>query len=221
MNEIKVLTGSCEGEITEKKSRFIAHAFEIHSEAEALEHIEDLRKSYWDARHNCYAYVLGSRNELQRFSDDKEPQGTAGKPILEVLLNNDLHNTLIVVTRYFGGILLGTGGLLRAYTASAAAAVDSGIKKGCISSLIKGNPVDIKCDYSLLGKVQYICAQMALPLTDTVYEENVTLKLLVPEDQTASLVKKITEATSAASAVTIGPSVAYILPHGIPVIYDI
>ena len=97
-----------QGEIVEKKSRFIATVLPIDTEEEALQYIEKIKKKYWDARHNCFAFVIGSNNEIQRFSDDGEPQGTAGKPILETLLNENLHNTLIVVTRYFGGTLLGT-----------------------------------------------------------------------------------------------------------------
>ena len=95
-----------QGEIVEKKSRFIATVLPIDTEEEALQYIEKIKKKYWDARHNCFAFAIGSNNEIQRFSDDGEPQGTAGKPILETLLNENLHNTLIVVTRYFGGTLL-------------------------------------------------------------------------------------------------------------------
>ena len=97
-----------EGEISEKKSRFIATISPVNSEEEAIEFVESMKKKYWNARHNCYAFVLGDNNEIQRFSDDGEPSGTAGKPILEVLLGNNIHNAIAVVTRYFGGTLLGT-----------------------------------------------------------------------------------------------------------------
>ena len=102
-------------EVVEKKSRFIATVFPVKTEEEAVAIIEETKKKYWDARHNCFAYVIGSKNELQRFSDDGEPSGTAGKPILDVLTGEGVHNALIIVTRYFGGTLLGTGGLVRAY----------------------------------------------------------------------------------------------------------
>ena len=105
-----------EGEIVEKKSRFIATVRPVASEEEALAFIEEMKKKYWDARHNCSAFVIGRNQELMRFSDDGEPPGTAGKPMLDVLLGAGLHNTAVVVTRYFGGTLLGTGGLVRAYS---------------------------------------------------------------------------------------------------------
>lgn len=115
MDKYYIVSKGGEGEITEKKSRFIAHVLPVESEEEALLQIENIKKKYWDARHNCFAFIMGKNNEIQRFSDDGEPQGTAGKPILEVLMGENLRNTLIVVTRYFGGTLLGTGGLVRAY----------------------------------------------------------------------------------------------------------
>ena len=113
---IKILYEGGSGELEEKKSRFIANTLPISTQEEAIEFIEKIKKQYWDARHNCYAYVLGDRHEIQRFSDDGEPGGTAGKPMLDVLLGEDIHNIVVVVTRYFGGTLLGTGGLVRAYS---------------------------------------------------------------------------------------------------------
>ena len=114
-NEYCAVYEGGQGEIVEKKSRFIATVLPIETEEEALEFIAKMKKKYWDARHNCYAYVIGERQELQRCSDDGEPNGTAGRPMLDVLLHEDIHNTVVVVTRYFGGVLLGTGGLVRAY----------------------------------------------------------------------------------------------------------
>ena len=124
MEEYFVIETTGTGEIVEKKSRFISHVIPVDSEQEALGHIEAIKKKYWDARHNCFAFVIGKNHEIQRFSDDGEPQGTAGKPILEALLTGNFHNVLIVVTRYFGGTLLGTGGLVRAYGMSAKAGLD-------------------------------------------------------------------------------------------------
>ena len=115
------------GEIVEKKSRFIANVFSVDDEETAVRYINEVKKKYWDARHNCSAYVIGDKNELQRFSDDGEPSGTAGKPILEIIDKSGVHNCLIVVTRYFGGTLLGTGGLIRAYQASAKAGLDASV----------------------------------------------------------------------------------------------
>ena len=112
------------GEIEEKKSRFIAHVYNVSSDGEAEQYINAVKKKYWDARHNCYAYIIGDKGQVQRFSDDGEPQGTAGKPILDIIAATGLVNCLIIVTRYFGGTLLGTGGLIRAYQASAKAGLD-------------------------------------------------------------------------------------------------
>ena len=117
--EYKTLLEGGVGEVTEKKSRFIATAMPVNSEEEAVLFIESIKKKYWDARHNCSAFVVGRNHELKRCSDDGEPSQTAGKPILDVLLAEDIHNAVIVVTRYFGGTLLGTGGLVRAYTKAA------------------------------------------------------------------------------------------------------
>ena len=108
MSEYKIVYKGGTGEIVEKKSRFIANVFKVESEDEALEIIEQTRKKYWDARHNCFAYIIGENGQTKRCSDDKEPQGTAGKPILEVIEGAGIKNILVVVTRYFGGTLLGT-----------------------------------------------------------------------------------------------------------------
>ena len=128
MDSYKAVYQGGEGEIVEKKSRFIATVHPIESEEEALEFIAGLKKKYWNATHNCWAFVAGERQELQRCSDDGEPQGTAGRPMLEVLLGEGIHNAAVVVTRYFGGTLLGTGGLVRAYSK----AVQAGLKASVI-----------------------------------------------------------------------------------------
>ena len=111
MKEIKIVYEGGEGELIEKKSRFIATVRPVESEEEALEFIAAMKKKYWNATHNCSAFVVGENQELQRCSDDGEPQGTAGRPMLDVLLGEEIHNAAVVVTRYFGGTLLGTGGL--------------------------------------------------------------------------------------------------------------
>ena len=129
-----------EGYYEEKKSRFIAAVYSISSEEEAASYIEAARKKYWDARHNCYAFVIGDNNEIMRFSDDGEPSGTAGKPILEVIVGRGIHNCLIVVTRYFGGTLLGTGGLVRAYQKSSLDALCN----SSIAVLTKGSRITLR-----------------------------------------------------------------------------
>ena len=167
-----------QGEIVEKKSRFIATVLPIDTEEEALQYIEKIKKKYWDARHNCFAFVIGSNNEIQRFSDDGEPQGTAGKPILETLLNENLHNTLIVVTRYFGGTLLGTGGLVRAYGQSSKEGIrNSVIQKVCI------------------GKIKYIMGQMGITDAQEEYGQNVVLSILMKKDEYNEFNTKVTDAT--------------------------
>lgn len=123
---IKTIVKSGYAEITEKKSRFIANVRPVKSEDEAKAFVEEMKKKYYDARHNVFAYQIGEKNELKRFSDDGEPQGTAGMPVLSVLTGGDIKNTAVVVTRYFGGILLGTGGLVRAYTLAATGMTCSG-----------------------------------------------------------------------------------------------
>ena len=114
--EYKTVYAGGEGEIIEKKSRFIATVRPVESEEEALAFIEEMSKKYWDARHNCYVYSVGMNREATRCSDDGEPSGTAGRPMLDVILGQDIYNVAVVVTRYFGGVLLGTGGLVRAYS---------------------------------------------------------------------------------------------------------
>ena len=181
-----------QGEIVEKKSRFIATVLPIETEEEALEFIAKMKKKYWDARHNCYAYVIGERQELQRCSDDGEPNGTAGRPMLDVLLHEDIHNTVVVVTRYFGGVLLGTGGLVRAY----GGAVQAGLKNCVVLEKCLARKWKVGTDYSGLGKVQYILAEAELPILDSEYGEGVDLTILVPFDQAVAAEKKLIEGTN-------------------------
>lgn len=188
-----------------KKSVFIATVRETRSEAEALSFISELKKQYWDARHNCYAYVIGENDEIRRFSDDKEPQGTAGKPILDVLSGSGFKNTAVVVTRYFGGILLGTGGLVRAYSHAAAEAL-AGVPS---LPLKKGHLVRVSCDYGAAGKLQYLFNSGQIPLFDTRYEETVTFSLALSEETGQETLKKITEAAAGAASVTMEDSVYY------------
>jgi uncharacterized YigZ family protein len=186
-----------EAEITEKKSRFIATVLHIESEEEATAILADFRKRYWDARHNCYAYVLGKKSELERFSDDGEPSGTAGRPILEVIKGRGLTNTMIIVTRYFGGVLLGTGGLVRAYTDSSALAVDTAKEEGRLVNMRLLLKADIKADYTLSGKVQYSLAGMDVKVFDTIYEDSVIFKVGIPADEADKVIDKVTDVTNA------------------------
>ena len=179
-------------EIVEKKSRFIAHSAHVESEEEALAFIEQMKKQYWDARHNCHAFSVGVTNETARCSDDGEPAQTAGKPMLDVLMGQQLKNTVVVVTRYFGGTLLGTGGLVRAYSA----AVQEGLKESLIIEKFLCRRVRMSMDYTLLGKMQYLAAKLNLMILDTLYTEGVEMQLLVPDTQYAAFIKEVTEASN-------------------------
>lgn len=194
----KALLKGGEGEIVEKKSRFIATTMPVESETEALAFIDAMKKKYWDARHNCSAFVIGRNHELKRCSDDGEPGQTAGKPMLEVLLGEDIHNIAVVVTRYFGGTLLGTGGLVRAYTA----AVKEGLSGSVIVTKQPGVRLKIRTDYNGVGKLQYICGQMEIPILDTQYTDIVEAELLVPETLQGVLEKKVTEATNGKAVIS-------------------
>ncbi len=180
-----------EAEIVEKKSRFIATVRPVGSEEEALAFIESMQKKYWDASHNCFAYVLGKRCELQRCSDDGEPGGTAGRPMLDVLLGEGLHDTAVVVTRYFGGTLLGTGGLVRAYQG----ATKAGIKASTVITIKTGRKWNLTTDYTGLGKIQYILGQRKSLVLDTRYEEDVKMRLLLSRDEEKAVTAELVEGT--------------------------
>ena len=189
---IKIVFDGGEEELIEKKSRFIATVKPVDSEEEALEFIAAIKKKYWNARHNCFAFVIGERQEIQRCSDDGEPQGTAGRPMLDVLLGEDVHNAAVVVTRYFGGILLGTGGLVRAYSRS----VQLGLEASTIIEKTKGSRITIQTDYNGVGKLQYLLGQRGIPIVDSQYTDVVKLELLVEEAAVTELHEAVTEATS-------------------------
>lgn len=189
---VMIIIKDGEGEITEKKSRFIANLYKIQSEEEAYERIAGLKKKYWDAKHHCYAFLPGGDNTLARCSDDGEPSGTAGKPILEVLSGAGLHHCLLVVTRYFGGTLLGTGGLVRAYQKAARAAIDNAVMAECLQGL----RFTVETDYSGLGKLQYMAGQEKIQVLSVVYTAGVEITLGMEEDREKAVVKKIQEATA-------------------------
>lgn len=180
------------GEIIEKKSRFIATVRLVESEEEALAFIEEMRKKYWNATHNCFAYVIGEHREIVRCSDDGEPSGTAGKPMLDVLLGEELYNTAVVVTRYFGGTLLGTGGLVRAYSK----AVQEGLAQSQIIEKQYGIILEIGTDYQGLGKIQYIIGENKIPLLDSQYTDMVMLQVLLPMGEKERFVAELIEGTN-------------------------
>lgn len=180
------------GEIVVKKSRFIATLCPVESEDAAIFFIEDLKKKYWDAAHNCSAYVIGTKNTLLRCSDDGEPSKTAGRPMLDVLLAHELTNLVVVVTRYFGGTLLGTGGLVKAYQS----AVIEGLSHCRIITKELGIQIRIVTDYNQIGKIQYFIAQEHFTVLASEYTEQVSITALVPPSRKDYFTKKITELTN-------------------------
>lgn len=159
-----------------KKSKFISNVAPIKDSKETEEYIEKFRKKYWNATHNVYAYILGLNDEIQKFSDDGEPSGTAGKPVLDVIKLKEVKNVLIVVTRYFGGVLLGAGGLVRAYSESASI----GLENSNIIKKVNCNVFEITTDYNMLGKVQWELNQRNLIIDNISYTEIVLISAFVP-----------------------------------------
>ncbi len=190
-NGYKTVYEGGEGEIIEKKSRFIATVRPVETEEEAAAFINEMKKKYWDARHNCSAFVIGERQELTRCSDDGEPAQTAGRPMLDVLLKEGITNTAVVVTRYFGGVLLGTGGLVRAYQS----AVHAGLSASRIINKRKGQILSVRTDYNGVGKLQYLFGQENIRILDSEYAADVVMKVLVPIEEKEKAEKKITELT--------------------------
>lgn len=191
-----VYTGGV-GEIVEKKSRFIAQVFPVKTEEEVMQLLETTRKKYWDARHNCSAFVLGSRQELTRCSDDGEPGGTAGRPMLEVLIGEGLCDAAAVVTRYFGGTLLGTGGLVRAYGGAvkeALSAAETGIMR-------YGVKIRIGTDYNSVGKMQHLLGRRGI-VPEAEYGEAAIFTVTVPVGEAEALKKEVTEATCGKARLT-------------------
>ena len=202
----RILLSGGSGQIEEKKSVFIANIARADSEEEATAFIETMKKKYWDARHNCSAFVIGERGELTRCSDDGEPSGTAGRPMLEVLLRENIKNIVVVVTRYFGGTLLGTGGLVRAYTQ----AVKEGLNDCKIGVLRMGVPLALTTDYNGIGKILYLLSAMGLAPKDSDYGEKVTLQVLVPVEEKDRLVRDITEATAGKTEILHENPISYV-----------
>jgi len=181
-----------EDSFLEKKSEFIGYAKRVESEEEAREFINEIKSKHKQARHNCFAYAIGKNMGIQRYSDDGEPQGTAGIPILEVIKKRGITDCAVVVTRYFGGVLLGAGGLTRAYTKGASIA----IKAAGVVEKVQGVKMSITIDYDLLGKVQYVCAQGLCYIEDTIYSDNVQLHILAEIEKVSIIETEIVNATS-------------------------
>lgn len=192
-------------EIVEKKSRFIADIKPVKSEEEALAFLEETRKRYWDARHHCYAWIIGEHSEAKRCSDDGEPSQTAGRPMLDVLEGEGVTDVCAVVTRYFGGTLLGTGGLVRAYSG----AVQAGLKQSLVLDVRPARKIAVSTDYNSVGKIQYMLGNQGLTTLESEYTDRVVLTVLVPEEDTVDFEKKVTELTGGKAGLTMLKTVFY------------
>ena len=191
MEEYMVPTGYGEDEFTEKKSRFIGRVWQVETEEEALEKIQAMKKQYYDASHNCWAYII--RDGAVRFSDDGEPGGTAGMPMMQVLQREGLYNVVCVVTRYFGGILLGAGGLVRAYTKGAKIAVDAAGK----SMKRVWTVLYVPCPYSYYERVKLEVAAFGGMIRNTEFTSEVELEILVPEARAQLFLDRLTDLSAA------------------------
>ncbi len=199
----RTLRGPGEATIIIKKSRFIGHAQSVETEAEAVRFIEGIRKKHWDANHNCYAYQLGFNDEIQKSNDAGEPAGTAGRPILEVIKKENLKNVVVVITRYFGGTLLGAGGLIRAYGQTAGAALQAA---GVVTrSLFQ--TVRVEIDYTWLGRVENETLGGGYFIDHTDYQDRVAVIALAPVEQFEAYSALITDATNGQAAITPGEQV--------------
>lgn len=180
------------GEFVEKRSRFIANVCPVKNEEEAILFVNQMKQKYWDAKHNVYAYII-QKNNIMRYSDDGEPGGTAGLPVLEILKREGLTDTVVVVTRYFGGILLGTGGLVHAYSKSA----KLGIENSGIKEMVMCRRLLAECDYNFAGKVQYEVSGFKGAVTGNIeYGENVLVTIYVPSESAEKLEAHLIDKTN-------------------------
>lgn len=202
------------GEIEEKKSRFIANIAPVSSVEEANDFINAVKKKYWDAKHNCSAFVIGDCGENVRSSDDGEPSGTAGRPMLEVLTGQKITNVCVVVTRYFGGTLLGTGGLVRAYQK----AVKEGLQNCSILKCEKGIIWAVKCEYNDFEKIRYNCSEKGFYILDTDYSDKVLLKILTIQEAAKEFTDMINTVTQGRSMLQNDSQVVYAIVDGKPMI---
>jgi len=203
-------------EIEEKKSRFIAHIEAVKSVEEANEYIARIKKQYWDARHNCSAFVIGDDGMSTRCSDDGEPSGTAGRPMLEVLLGEKITNVCVVVTRYFGGTLLGTGGLVRAYQQ----ATKAGLNNCEILKKLQGTYLTVRCSYNEYGRIQFYCNQNGHHIDSIDYADDVVVNIILPNTELEDAKVNIMDASSGRAAIDDSRKVTYAVIDGKPMIFE-
>lgn len=193
-----IIDGEVFGEITVKKSRFIASIKNVSSEEEAAKYIKDKKKEYHDARHNCSCYVIG-KGDIEKSSDDGEPSGTAGRPMLDVIKGKGIYNVVVVVTRYFGGVLLGTGGLIRAYQG----AVTEALENADILTTESVTVVEVKSDYNNWAKIENLCRSSKYNVDDVEFSDNVKSRIDIPVGEVESFTKSITDISGGKSTFTI------------------
>ena len=187
-----------EDRFEEKKSEFIGYAKRVQNEEEAKAFVNEIKSMHKQAKHNCYAYVIGENKNIQRYSDDGEPQGTAGIPILEVMKKSNITDCAIVVTRYFGGILLGAGGLTRAYIKGAGIA----LKAAGVVEKVEGLKMSIEIEYDLFGKIQYVCGQNSWHIEDTEYTDKIILHILCETSMVHRIENEIIECTNGKAVIS-------------------
>ena len=188
MDEYKTIAKRACDEFTIKRSRFIGHICPVETQEQAVDFINEIKSKYWDATHNVYAYVL-REGQSSRYSDDGEPQGTAGMPMLNVLIKEGLTDCAVVVTRYFGGIMLGAGGLVRAYSQGSKAAVDA----GGIITMAKCSILTVDCDYNFYGRLSSLIPEYNGTVLDTAFADGVTVKLRIPGSQRGQFDAKLVD----------------------------
>lgn len=198
MLEYKTVDGYAQTEWEIQKSRFLSYINHVETEQQAQDFINQIKKKHFDARHNCYAYIIGEHSNVQKSSDDGEPSGTAGVPILEVLKKNELSDIVVVVTRYFGGIKLGAGGLIRAYGKSVTVGLDAStiVKKSIF------NCYNLSMDYDLLGTLENYLHQKEIRIKDKNYADKVDISILLPQNDSENTLKDITNLSAARCKIT-------------------
>lgn len=189
--DYKTVSREADAEFTEKRSRFIGYCKPVKTEQEAVDYINSKRSQHWNATHNVYAYSLREGN-IKRYSDDGEPSGTAGMPVLDVITKNEIYDVCVVVTRYFGGVLLGTGGLVRAYSQGCKVALDAGkviLMQNCLVC-------SVKCSYNRYGKISSLIMDIGATVDDTIYEADVLIKFHIKPELLDKLNKSLADATA-------------------------
>lgn len=191
MNTYKTVRQFASDELVEKRSRFIGYCKPVTSQDEAIAFINEIKTKHWDARHNVYAYVIRAEG-VSRYSDDNEPQGTAGIPVLDAIRKRDITDCVVVVTRYFGGVLLGAGGLVRAYSAAAKLAIDAAQEREMVMSSV----CTLTCSYTMYGRVPALIASFDGVVDDSSFTDEVSLVFHLPEDRLEALNKALSEESS-------------------------